>query len=173
MANNTTLPTTVMIGGRTRAELLKDLRSADVSLNELAIELFSDPRFDTEPGQRPVPIRALTVHELGHSRGATWSELMQSSIVAGLRTAPLELAPHLRLQCAMQPEGAIGFPASEHCAPHGSITVASETTSPDDDQPKGFYLRTIDGTPWLRAYRSHAAHVWNPADVLLFVIQNE
>ena len=34
--------------------------------------------------------------------------------------------------------------------------------------PKGFYLRHIDGAPWLRGYRSGPEHVWSAQDRLLF-----
>jgi hypothetical protein len=38
----------------------------------------------------------------------------------------------------------------------------------DDEFPKGFYLRRIDGVLWLRGYRSGPAHVWSPDDRLVF-----
>ena len=37
-----------------------------------------------------------------------------------------------------------------------------------DETPKGFYLRRIDGVPWLRGYWSWPGHLWSPEDRRLF-----
>jgi hypothetical protein len=39
----------------------------------------------------------------------------------------------------------------------------------DDDIPKGFCLRRIDGVLWLRGYRSGPEHIWSPDDRLIFI----
>lgn len=44
-----------------------------------------------------------------------------------------------------QPEGYSGHPIQQHRAPVGSITIASEILTEDEDFPKGFYLRRING----------------------------
>ena len=93
---------------------------------------------------------------------------MQRSAELGLSLCPLELAPHLRLQYLDQPEGYSGHPPSQHRAPPGSITVASAQLSEDDDLPKGFYLRRIEGVLWLRGYRCGAEHIWSPEDHFVF-----
>jgi hypothetical protein len=59
-------------------------------------------------------------------------------------------------------------PATRHRAPAGSITIASSPLDDRDETPKGFYLRRVDGTLWLRGYRSSPAHVWDPEDVFVF-----
>ena len=53
-------------------------------------------------------------------------------------------------------------------APSGSITVASIPLREDDEYPKGFYLRVVDGVPWLRGYRCTEQHNWSADDWLLF-----
>jgi hypothetical protein len=140
-----------------------------VQLNELAMTLFRDGSLRTSPVELTVPIIVLTVEQLGRDRGATWSELMASASDQGLVVPPLELAPHLRLQYLQQPEGAVGYLPTRHRAPPGSITVVSDVPVADDEKPRGFYLRTIEGTPWLRGYCAPESHVWSPADVLLFI----
>jgi hypothetical protein len=72
------------------------------------------------------------------------------------------------LQYLDQPEGYWDQPVRHHQAPSGSITIASEPLSEDDDFPKGFYLRRIKGVLWLRGYRSGAEHIWEPGDHFLF-----
>ena len=162
------LPEQVTIGGTTKAHLLHDLRVAGVALNELANQLFQDSRFATEPTRRQLAIVPITVQALGFSHGATWAELTESASVIGLSSSPLELAAHLRLCYVEQEESSVEQPASRNRAPDGSITVVSEAVSTDDEDPKGFYLRKIDGVLWLRAYRSWPGHVWGAGDVLLF-----
>jgi hypothetical protein len=48
--------------------------------------------------------------------------------------------------------------------------LARASVPPPDtlDQPWGFYLRRVDGVPWLRGYRCWSGHVWAPEDVLVF-----
>ncbi|MCY1241037.1 hypothetical protein D9M72_539170 [compost metagenome] len=53
-------------------------------------------------------------------------------------------------------------------APDGALTVASEALSRDDDYPKGFYLRVVDGQAWLRGYRCDDEHTWSPDDRFIF-----
>jgi hypothetical protein len=67
-----------------------------------------------------------------------------------------------------QPEGHWGQPVRQHQAPSGSITIATERLDDDDDVPKGFYLRRIEGVLWLRGYRSGGEHIWGAGDRFLF-----
>jgi hypothetical protein len=86
----------------------------------------------------------------------------------GLALCPIEFGAYYRLGYLEQPEGSIGFAATQHCAPPGSVTIASQAISLDDTVPKGFYLRRIEGVLWLRGYHCDAAHVWSPQDVFAF-----
>jgi hypothetical protein len=158
----------VTIGGLSKAELLQQLQSHRVSLNESANRLFASDRFTTVQTRRSLTTVELTVRDLGFPRGETVAELYASAAALGLGLCPVELGPHLRLSYLDQPEGFWGQPQTQHEAPSGSITVASEPLLPDDDFPKGFYLRRIRGELWLRGYRSGAAHVWKAHDHLLF-----
>lgn len=158
----------VPIGGLGKAELLQQLRDNHVSLNESADRLFASDRFTTAPTRHALTTVELTVRALGFPRGATSAELYAEAAALGLGLCPLELGPHFRLSYLDQPEGYWGQPLREHQAPSGSITVASEPLVSDDDFPKGFYLRRIQGALWLRGYRSGPEHVWEAEDHLLF-----
>jgi hypothetical protein len=160
----------VCIGGTPKNELLAQLERANVLLNGAAQALFADGRFTTSSVSFSLNIVQFSVVELGFSNGATFAEVIARARVSSLTTCPLELGPHLRLDFIDQPEGAIGMPASKNCAPHGSVTIASEPLSEDDETPKGFYLRRIEGDLWLRGYRSWASHLWSPKDVFVFAI---
>ena len=163
------MPSVVRIGGVDKLELLQDLRTHKVQLNRAADMLFEDSRFVPLGQSQVVEIVALSVAELSFGEGATYRQLTARARELGLAECPLELGPHLRMQFLDQPEGSAGFPATPHRVPPGSITVASVPLDERDETPKGFYLRRIDGVPWLRGYWSWAGHTWSPEDRFVFV----
>jgi hypothetical protein len=109
-----------------------------------------------------------SVSALGFPDGATFAPIVERAAAQGLSLCPLELGPHLRLQRVDQEEGFVGQPASRHRAPPGSLTLASAPLADDEETPKGFYLRRIEGVLWLRGYRSWPGHHWSPEDMLVF-----
>jgi hypothetical protein len=158
----------VYVGGASKQQLLARLEEAGVGLNEAARILFSSEKFTTLSTRQPLATVEVTVRDFGFTQGATFQELCNQAAALGLCLPPLELAPHLRLQYQDQPEGYWGHPLTAHRAPPGSIMVASAPLSADDEFPKGFYLRRIQGTLWLRGYWTSADNRWDPDDHLLF-----
>lgn len=158
----------VRIGGVTKRELQERLAAAGVLQNDHARALFAWDEFRTADVPRTVDVVTLPVAELGCPDGATMPELIRRAGSAGLAPAPLELGPHLRLELLDQLEGARGRDATAGRAPPGSLTVISAPVAESDAFPKGFYLRRIEGVPWLRGYCSDDAHVWSAGDVLVF-----
>jgi len=163
----------VSCDGTSKEALLHRLRDAGVKLNDLALSLFADARFTTLPVPAKVQVLEVSVASLGFPSGATFERLVAGAATAGLGLCPLELAPHLRLALLDQREGATGRPPTQGCAPHGAITVASPPLDSTEEVPTGFYLRRIEGTLWLRGYRSWSGHLWNPGDVLAFIKSRE
>ena len=157
----------VHVGGVSKEDLLDQLDRAGVQLNELARRLFADDRFVTSPTRSVVDVTQITVGSLGLPHGGTFADVLAAAALRGLSPCALELAPHLRLQFTTQAEGFGGSPTHNR-APPGSLTVASIPLSDDDDDPRGFYLRRIDGVLWLRGYRSWPGHVWSVTDELVF-----
>ncbi len=158
----------VYVGARDASELLEDLTGHNVQINELGMRLLSSRSFKVSETRHPLVTVELTVDNIGYPQGATISEIYEKVPALGLSLCPIDLGPHLRLQYLDQPEGFWGKPASEHRAPPGSITIASEPLEEDDDFPKGFYLRRIKGVLWLRGYQSGPEHVWDPDDHFIF-----
>jgi hypothetical protein len=156
------------IGGVPKVELLSRLQGAGVLLNDAAQALFADARFTTSSVSSLVETIQVSA-ALGFPDGATFAMVVKRAATNGLLLCPLELGPHLRLQFTDQPEGSLGQLASKHCAPPGSLTLASAAVSEDDETPKGFYLRRIEGDLWLRGYQSWPGHNWSPQDVFVFV----
>ena len=169
--NCPTIIRTVTVGGLTKSALAEELERASILMNESGERLFASDHFTTSETRYSVTTVELAVRNLGFPRGATITELDVRAAALGLGLCPLELGPHLRLQYRDQPEGAWGRPVRRHQAPSGSITIASEQLSDDDDFPKGFYLRRIEGVLWLRGYRSGPAHIWAPDDHFIFRVQ--
>jgi hypothetical protein len=165
---DTLLPSAVRVGGLDKRELLQALRDHKVQLNQAAEALFDDRRFMPLSQSKVIEIAFLSVAGLGFGQGATYEQLTAQALESGLVECPLELGPHLRLQFLNQPEGSVGFAATQHRAPPGSITVASPPLDDCDQTPKGFYLRRIDGVLWLRGYWSGPGHIWSPEDILVF-----
>ena len=159
----------VGIGGTTKEALLSRLLEAGIRLNGMAENLFADPRFTVAPHRSEVAVHVCSLQSLGLCEGGTFEQAVGSAQRQGLSLCPLELGPHFRLKYVTQPEGAGGQPSRQGRAPAGSITVASLPLDEDDETPKGLYLRRIDGTLWLRGYRSWPGHVWSADDLLAFV----
>ena len=159
----------VSVGGTSKPLLLARLATAGVELNEAARILFASEKFTTSSKSQSLLTVELSVRQLGFTDGTTASEFVGKAIAAGLSLAPVELGPHLRLQYLDQPEGYWGYPVTEHRAPPGSIAIASAPLSEEDQFPKGFYLRRIKGTLWLRGYWCSSSNRWDADDRLVFV----
>ena len=159
---------TVQIGGQTKAALLERLAQCGIEMNESARVLFASDKFVTSDAPTHLRTVELSVRNLRFPQGATLSDLYASAAHLGLRLCPVELGPHLRLQYLDQPEGFLGQPVWQNRAPPGAIIIASEILSTDDAFPKGFYLRRINGTLWLRGYRCDREHISDPEDRYVF-----
>lgn len=158
----------VRVGGQSRAEVMQLLHGADVSLNIHAETLLAHSAFDA-PEARSLRIVERTVAELGFERGAIQSRVFTAARSQGLELCPLVTGPFLRL-AMMEQTNAPDSVLSAGRAPTGAIHVASEPPSEDDEYPKGFYLRVVDGRSWLRGYRCDDTYVWTPEQRLAFAV---
>lgn len=158
----------VEIGGMAKELLLQSLSSSKVLMNPLGMQLFQNPRFSVLPDRKRLSIACLTVGEFGFHEGATYAQVVRAAEKLGHMECPLELGPHLRLAFLDQEEGSKGIVSTPNTAPPGALTVASAPLDEDTSTPKGFYLRRIDGVPWLRGYTSWEGHIWRPADAFIF-----
>lgn len=159
----------IEVGGLTKSQLFKKLEQHSILMNDYAKMLFADDNFTTSDLTYSLKTVELTVRGLGFPEGATTAQIFKRAKEIGLDLCPLELGPHLRLQYLDQPEGSMGKPSFQHQAPYGSITIASDILTEDENFPKGFYLRRIDGLLWLRGYRAGQQHVWKSDDHFIFL----
>lgn len=158
----------VRVGGMSKSDLLAELQNRGIELNDYGRTLFAHENFTTSASISHLETVEISVGDLGYAQGATTAQIHERAAELGLGLCPLELGPHLRMQFLDQPEGYIGYPPSQHRAPPGSITVASQPLTDDDTVPKGFYLRRINGVLWLRGYCSGPENLWRPEDRLIF-----
>ncbi|WP_343035696.1 hypothetical protein [Isoptericola sediminis] len=158
--------TDVLIGRLARAELLAAMDVAGVRLNVHARRLLDDIDLDEAAGRR-LTLLEVSVAELGLGGGASLSEVFAAATRRGLGLCPAATAPYLRLAWTGQ-AASTDLVLSRGRAPDGAVTVASAPLTDDDEYPKGFYLRVVDGISWLRGYRCDDEHLWSPTDRFLF-----
>lgn len=158
----------IRVGGQPRSELVQSLRHAGVELNTHAETLLAHPAFDAPEG-RTLRIVERTVQQLGLEEGAVQSQILATARSQGLELCPLVTGPYLRLALTDQ-ENAPDSVLSAGRAPTGAIHIASEPVSEDVEYPKGFYLRVVDGQPWLRGHRCDDTYVLAPEQRLAFLL---
>lgn len=163
-----TLPQSVELGGASAEELRQWLRTYFIQLNRGAEELLADPRLSVSAEKGEASIVAASVDSLGFPEGACFPQIVAAAKARGLSLCPLELAVWLRLQWKGQPVAPERPSDAEPGSPPGAITVASAPLDASDETPRGFYLRNIDGTLWLRGYWADDQHLWAPNDLFVF-----
>ncbi len=160
-------PVIVDVGSLPRHRLLDSLRVGGIHLNHAALMLLDDAVFEV-PQLESVTVVERSVKELGLSAGAVLPQIFEAAQEHGLQLCPPTTGPYLRLVLDAQ-ASAPDSVMSNGKAPSGSLTVAARPLQVDEDYPKGFYLRVVNGHLWLRGYRcSSKEHMWDPEDRLVF-----
>jgi hypothetical protein len=156
----------VCVGGLSLSQLLNRLSSFGILVNSHAETLLKDVVVDGQAA-RPVVVTERTVAELGFDGGTTLAQIYEIAQQQGLLLCPADTGPYLRMALNEQVTSSDSVMSSGR-APDGALTVASEALSKDDEYPKGFYLRVVDGQAWLRGYRCDDGHIWSPDDRFIF-----
>ena len=161
----------VEYGGFSKVVLLEKLRAGGMMLNEFAEIIFSSEFFQTSNKEKSIEIIEISIKELGFPKGATMLEIKNTLKKLGLSECPLELAAYLRLLLTDQREIKV-INQEKNKNPPGSLTVFSKPIIDDEDFPKGFYLRKINGELWIRGYKcSMNDYVWEPNDRFIFTVK--
>ncbi|HET8664955.1 MAG TPA: hypothetical protein VFM08_11625 [Nocardioides sp.] len=169
---------TVRVGGLSREELLSALAAAGVRLNASAERLLDDPMFTSGEARavQSVDVVEQTVGQLGLTDGATLVDILAAAEEQGLLRCPPYAGPYLRLAMLDQPAAPDSI-LSNGRPPSGAVHVASARLRREYDYPRGFYLRVVDATPWLRGYRCTDESPWSAGDRFAFrspgVVQTE
>jgi hypothetical protein len=115
----------------------------------------------------------ITVGNLGFAEGATTAQIFKKACELGVELCALEFEPYLRLEFLDQPEGDSGTSLQQVRSSKRFHHNSTEILTENDDFPKGFYLRRINGELWLRGYIADDLHVWNPNDHFIFCLTKE
>ena len=150
-----------VVGGMNRAKLLARLEERGIQLNESARTLLAHPCFELRAPEN-LEVLCCSLAGLGLPEGGTLPEILSAVRRSDLAPLPPDAAPYLRLALEDQ-EQAPDSVLSAGRAPSGALHVLTEPLGTDDEYPKGFYLRVVDGVTWLRGYRCDDEYVW-PAD---------
>ena len=164
---------TIRVGGLSKSELLQRLKLHGVMLNEIGTNLFASEGFVVLPNETTIQVVETTPAELGLPDGGVFEEVIRAAQDRGLSLCPVEVGPYLRLVLMDQAEGAVGSGQTRNTAPPRSLTVMSIPTSTNEDEYRGFYLRRIEGTLWLRGFQSWSGHTWQPQDALIFAVARD
>lgn len=159
----------VEVGGLSRSDLVAALREHGVQLNAHAETLLEHAAFDELV---PATLRIVdrSVEDLGLSAGGSLEQVFSAARTQGLELCPATTGPYLRL-ALMEQSNAPDSVLSAGRAPAGALHVAAEPLSEDDEYPKGFYLRVVDGVVWLRGYRCDDTYVYPSDQRFAFVLQ--
>jgi hypothetical protein len=157
-------------GGLCKSDLLMRLDSSGILLNDFAKTILSSELFKVSNQKQQISIYIVSIKEIGFSKGATIPQIKKNIKNYGLSECPLEIAPYLRLYLKNQKEIK---KETLNQNPLGSLTIFSKPLVKDEDFPKGFYLRKIEGKLWLRGYRCSLDYIWNPNDKLIFQLNNK
>ncbi|MBU8764014.1 hypothetical protein KM868_10965 [Micrococcus luteus] len=145
-------------------DLLAQLQRAGVQFNDSARALLFHPALARDlQASRSVHLVERSLADLGLPNGGTLPQLRQAVLAASLAPCPPAVAPLLRLRTLDQ----VNAPDSvlQHGrAPDGSVHVLSPSLSEDPGVHRGFYLRAVDGVPWLRGFMCDDLHLFSAED---------
>lgn len=161
-------PRSVVIGGVSRQGIEKRLAAAGVELNDYARMLLAHQIFDSVRPAEQANFASFRVQDLGIQQPATLKTILDLAMSRGLALCPASAGPFLRL-AIMDQQNSTNSTLSAGKKPANSLTIASLPLG-TDDIPKGFYLRVVDGVPWLRGYRCENAYEFGPEDAFIFRI---
>jgi hypothetical protein len=156
----------LQVGGLTRSDLRAELGSRGVLLNAHAEMLLDHTVFDPR-GEEEIKIIERNVGDLGLRTGATLLGVFAVARERGFGLCPPDTGPYLRLVITSQ-ANAPDSVLSAGRSPAGALKVASTPLSDDVAFPKGFYLRVVDGQPWLRGFRCDHEYLFSPEDRFAF-----
>lgn len=158
----------VVIGGLSRQDIEKRLAAASVELNDYARVLLAHKIFDSVSLAEPVNFASFRLQDLGLRQPATLKTIFERATSRGLALCPPAAGPYLRL-ATLDQQNSVNAVLSAGKNPSDSLTISSLPLG-GDDFPKGFYLRVVDGVPWLRGYRCDDAYEFAPEDAFIFMV---
>lgn len=145
----------IEIGGKTKSELIAEMKAKNIYLPDYAKDLLKNPDFVTLRGGEHIALVRLAVKDLGFSGGATTDEIYQKAMEWGLELCPAEVGPQLRLQY------------------HGNdwMVVAMKQITDRGSRPSIFYLRRHGGELALSAWSAGPSCRWFASHEFVFCLR--
>ena len=144
------------IGGKTKEQLKKELKAANIQTSSYADDLLNSPEFEPLAEPEDAVLVRLTVADLGFPQGATTEDIYQRAQELGLELCPPETGPELRLKA--DTEQRFGK----------YMNIAMKQIAGSSGNPSVFYLYRTTDVQWLNAYDARASGGWNAGDPFVF-----
>ena len=145
----------LVIGGRSKEQLLEDLRQAHIKVSPYAEDMIKSKDFTTLKNQQIIKIVRLKVRDLGLKDGGTTNQVFASGDEVGLDSCPSETGVYQRLKDRNQPLGEWYDIAMKPIADHGG-------------HPSVFHLNCRGDGLWLLVDLAGPARHWYPESGLVF-----
>lgn len=101
---NKDLETSVLvIGGKSKDQLINELREAGVLLKDNAVNMMDGKQFATNQKLEPILLVKLSLKDLGFTERQDLEQILDRAKKLGLELCPAEVGPHLRLAYTNQP----------------------------------------------------------------------
>lgn len=139
--------------------------SSKIKTNNYAKLIFEHPNFNYKSTENKIILIQLTLNNLGLKNGGNFKQIETMMKTKNFDFCPLEFAPYIRLHYISQKPSKI---KSSNQHPPNSILIFSKPLIMSDDFPKGFYIRNIEDTLWLRAYICSDDYCWEPETEIIF-----
>lgn len=146
------------IGGKTKQELVGELRKNGILVGPWAVDMFERAAFVTQPEPRTTDLSIVEVRDLGFTREPWTVSVFARIKELGHTLCAPDAGPHIRLSFKDQLPGDYFWVAME---------VGSEEEQPD---PRVFFIgRSDNGTRWLRGYSAKSDFRWVLNSKFVFV----
>lgn len=141
-----------------KQKLLAKLAALNIGINKYAEQIFDHPNYNYENGASQISIAKTTLHELGLQNGGNFQQISTAMQANNFDYCPIEFAPYIRMHF-MEQDAATK--ATQNIHPPDSYLIFSAPLQADENFPKGFYIRNIEGKLWLRAYTCSDDYCWD------------
>lgn len=149
---------TLVIGGKSKDELIGELASKGCDVSNWAKDIISKPQFTTLAKKKTIYLARAKVGNLGFTEQPTTKEIWSRIKEIGA-LCPAEVGPHLRLALEDQPNG-------------DYFWVAMEQITDSLCNPSVFDVERRDGGErWLDGYYTHSGHRWYLSREIVFVLR--
>ncbi|MFA6486522.1 MAG: hypothetical protein WCT40_04110 [Candidatus Magasanikbacteria bacterium] len=146
---------TIEIGGKTKAELEKEMEKQNIQISDYAKFMMNSKDFTTAKKPEPADLIKLKVGDLGFSNNPTTDEIYKKIQEFGLELCPAEVGPHYRLAYTDQPMDEW-------------VNIGMKQISGPDGDPDVFNLRRYGDGVWLIYYWTRPDDQWDPDDQFVF-----